>query len=570
MDYQSLKIREEIKSKADIVALIGKYVELKKVGVNYVGLCPFHSETSPSFTVSPSKQIFHCFGCKKGGDIFRFWMEYHKVSFSQAIRDLAEEFNVDIKGTFFSDNRDLFEELIKINEMAYEYYRDILINSSEGRPAREYLIKRGLSLDDMNRFGLGYSLDRWSGLVEFLKKKNMDLSKVHQAGLIIEGKERGYYDRFRGRIIFPIQNPRGAVLGFGARVLDESHPKYLNTPESPLFKKGEALYGLNLAYDTIAKKERALVVEGYMDVISLHRYGFRYAVGTLGTSLTRNHLRRLRGIAKEVILLFDSDIAGKKASIRSLPLFINEAMEGRVAELPEGEDPDTFINNEGPDALRNLLEDSTPIWDYYIKNRYRDSELNLRDEIERMEELFSIISEVENEIIRSQYIKKICNGLGIEEKDFKIEYGRWLRKKAWKQRGSDEDALDIRLSDDYYIMDISIHYPRTVERLKKMDAMELVTDPALKTILKGLWNGIEGGRDPANMVEDIPDERWRNRFREILIHGSIIESEELDQAINDFEKKVLKIKFLRSLEDAKKRGNIELIDRLLKTSQFSH
>ena len=211
MDYQSLKIREEIKSKADIVALIGKYVELKKVGVNYVGLCPFHSETSPSFTVSPSKQIFHCFGCKKGGDIFRFWMEYHKVSFSQAIRDLAEEFNVDIKGTFFSDNRDLFEELIKINEMAYEYYRDILINSSEGRPAREYLIKRGLSLDDMNRFGLGYSLDRWSGLVEFLKKKNMDLSKAYQAGLIIEGKERGYYDRFRGRIIFPIQNPRGAV-----------------------------------------------------------------------------------------------------------------------------------------------------------------------------------------------------------------------------------------------------------------------------------------------------------------------------------------------------------------------
>ncbi|MBW1862186.1 MAG: DNA primase, partial [Deltaproteobacteria bacterium] len=291
--YQSAK--EEIKRVADIAELIGQYVQIKKAGLNYMGLCPFHSEKAPSFTVSPAKQMFHCFGCKKGGDIFAFWMEYHKVSFPQAMRDLAQRYNVTLPERKLTPAQkrkmELQEELFKINGSAAEYFHHILTESDKGEAGRGYLEKRSVDKDCILEFKLGYAPDKWDGLAIFLRSKKVDMGKAAQAGLVISKKNGGYYDRFRGRVIFPIYNLRKQIAGFGGRVLDDSLPKYLNSPETPIFRKGDLLYGLHVAYEHIRATGRVVIVEGYTDVLALRRHGFNEAVATLGTSMTKDHIR---------------------------------------------------------------------------------------------------------------------------------------------------------------------------------------------------------------------------------------------------------------------------------------
>ncbi|MBW1804244.1 MAG: DNA primase, partial [Deltaproteobacteria bacterium] len=253
--YRSAK--EELKGVVNIAELIGQFVQLKRVGLNYVGLCPFHPEKDPSFSVSPSKQMFHCFGCKKGGDIFAFWMDYHHVSFPQALQDLAEKYNVTIEEKPFTaaekKKMAVKQSLFSSNDIAAEYYHGILMESKGGHPARNYLQKRSLPTDIIDKYRLGYAPDEWDGLVRHLRHRSVDVARAVQAGLIIPKKNGGYYDRFRGRIIFPIQNLRKQIVGFGARVLDNTLPKYLNTPETPIFHKGDLLYGLHEACDAIRK-----------------------------------------------------------------------------------------------------------------------------------------------------------------------------------------------------------------------------------------------------------------------------------------------------------------------------
>ena len=337
--YQSAK--EEIKSTADIVELIGQYVQLRKAGRNHVGLCPFHAEKEPSFTVSPERHTFHCFGCKKGGDIFSFWMEYHGSTFPEALRDLAERYNVTISEGFSQaaekEKAAKRENLYKINEKAAAYFQEALKDSAKGQAARDYFKKRSIPREIVSEFRLGYAPDEWEGLVKDLKDNNADLDGAVEAGVIIPGKKRGYYDRFRGRIIFPIFDLRRGerVVGFGGRVLDESLPKYLNTPETPIFHKGRSLYGLHSGHKAIREKGRAVVVEGYMDLLALRRHGLGEVVATLGTALTSDHIRKIKGIAREAVVVFDPDEAGVGAVLKSLPIFLNEGLRARAVELPE-------------------------------------------------------------------------------------------------------------------------------------------------------------------------------------------------------------------------------------------
>ncbi|MBC8421226.1 MAG: DNA primase, partial [Desulfobacterales bacterium] len=271
--YQSAK--EEIKNTADIVELIGQYVQLRKAGRNHVGLCPFHAEKDPSFTVSPEKHTFHCFGCKKGGDIFSFWMEYHGATFPEALRDLAERYNITISEGFSQaaerQKAAKREGLYRINEKTAAYFQKTLKHPAKGKAARDYLKKRSIPGEIVAEFRLGYAPDEWDGLVKDLRGHHMDLNGAVEAGVIVPGKKGGYYDRFRGRIIFPIFDLRRGerVVGFGGRVLDESLPKYLNTPETPIFHKGRSLYGLHSSHAVIRERERAVVVEGYMDLLAL-------------------------------------------------------------------------------------------------------------------------------------------------------------------------------------------------------------------------------------------------------------------------------------------------------------
>jgi DNA primase len=570
-DYQSAK--EEVRRAADIVELIGQFVQLRKAGQNYVGLCPFHSEKDPSFTVSPSRQMFHCFGCKKGGDVFSFWMDYHKVAFPQALKDLADRYQVSLPEKpltpFEREKMELKELLFKLNGIAAEYFHGILTRSEKGGPGRTYFDKRSIPKETILEFTLGYAPDEWDGLVRFFETKKMDLGKAAQAGLLIPRKNGGYYDRFRGRIIFPILNLRQQIVGFGGRVLDDSLPKYVNTPETPIFHKGESLYGLHVAYKSIRDSGRAVVVEGYTDVLALSRHGFDQAVATLGTALTRDHVRRLKGYAKEAVVVFDADSAGKAAAIKSLSSFMNEGLSSRVTVLPEGNDPDTYVNKNGLDSFLALLDTSLPMFEYYLDLKLSQTGDEVEGQVSALKEILPVLGELNNASQQSLYVRRLSEKLGVSESAVLEELGSWQRHHAWR---GDEGDLRERLSaskakniDDFHLLNLFIHYPHTMERLMDLDCKVLLSDPVVRGIFDSLHeiHGREGRMAPADILERLPGDSARERFREAMLSSPIYPNDMVEQALDEFEAKIQKIKLAESNIKAIQEGDLERSNRIL-------
>jgi DNA primase len=571
-DYQSAK--EEVRRAADIVELIGQFVQLRKAGQNFVGLCPFHSEKDPSFTVSPSRQMFHCFGCKKGGDVFSFWMDYHKVAFPQALKDLADRYRVPLPEKpltpFEREKMELRELLFKLNEIAAEYFHGLLTKSEKGRPGRTYFQKRSIPKETILEFKLGYAADEWDGLVSVLERKNVDLEKAAQAGLLIPRKNGGYYDRFRGRVIFPILNLRQQIVGFGGRVLDDSLPKYVNTPETPIFHKGEFLYGLHAAYKTIRDSGRAVVVEGYTDVLALRRHGLQEAVATLGTALTREHIRRLKGYAKEAVVVFDADSAGKAAAIKSLSSFMNEGLSSRVMVLPEGNDPDSYVNKNGLDTFLALLSGSVPMFEYYLDLKLSHRGDEVEGKVSVLKEILPVLGALNNASQQSLYVRRLSEKLGVAESAVLEELGKWKKHRSSK---GDERELRERLSaskakniDDFHLLNLFIHYPQTVKRLMDLDCRLLLSDPVVIGIFDSLYEiyGREGKIVPADMVERLPGDSARERFREAMLASPIYPQDMVEQALDEFEAKIYNIKISESIHRAKERGDIKELNQLLK------
>ncbi|HJX34974.1 MAG TPA: DNA primase [Desulfatiglandales bacterium] len=574
--YEAAK--DEIKRVADIVELIGHYVQLKKAGRNHVGLCPFHGEKDPSFTVSSSKQMFHCFGCKKGGDIFAFWMEYNKVSFPQAMKDLAERYHVTLPEKEFSplqkEKKELRDLLFEINEIAARYYSHILTKSEKGKPGMEYLEKRSLGKDVIKDFMLGYAPSEWDALTRFLKNKRADMDKAVKAGLIIPNKEGGYYDRFRGRVLFPIHNLKKQVTGFGGRVLDESLPKYLNTPETPIFRKGELLYGLHSAYQTIRESGRVVIVEGYMDVLALRSHGFNGAVATLGTALTRDHIRKVKGYAVEAIVVFDSDSAGKAATIKSFPLFLNEGFTARVMVLPEGDDPDSFINKRGLEAFLKFLDESMPIFEFYIDLKISRINKGIEGQVNLLKEILPILADVDSDPQRSLYARRLSEKSGIAES---IVFSELRNRRATRHEEGNEDGLRERLSNlkmemspERDLLNLMIHYPSSVDRFIDSEYQILLSNPDIIEIFHCMDEIYrkEGCIKSAEISEKLEHESARETFREIMLSAPICPDDSLEQAINEFKNKILKTKISRSLRSTigDLEGSSQLLN-ILKDSQ---
>jgi DNA primase len=567
--YQAAK--EEIKRTADIAELIGQYVQLKKAGKNHVGLCPFHGEKDPSFTVSPSKQMFHCFGCRKGGDIFAFWMEYHKVSFPQAMKDLAERYRVTLPEKDLSPSQkksmELKESLFEINKTAAKFYHHLLTNLEQGNPGMEYLNKRSFGEDIINSFMLGYAPKEWDTLTRFLRSKRVDMDKAVKAGLIIAKKNKDYYDRFRGRILFPICNIKKQVAGFGGRVLDESLPKYLNTPETPIFQKGELLYGLHEAFQTIRESGRAVVVEGYTDVLALRSHGYNEAVATLGTALTKDHVRRLKGYASEVIVVFDSDMAGKGATIKSLPLFLNEGISAKVMLLPEGDDPDTYINKRGLKNFLKSLDESIPIFEFYIDLKISQVDEGIEGQVSLLKEILPVLSEVNSDPQRSLYARRLAEKSGIDESIVIKE----LQKLNTASPGNKyKESLEKKLLgskakswDDIYLLNLLIHYPKTIGRLMNNDSKLLLSDPTVIEIFDTINDLYTKEEEilPSEVLERLEGKSAREIFRETMISPPIFSGELVDQALKDFEDRANRIKLSDSL--LKAGDNLEEKNRIL-------
>ena len=570
--YQSAK--EEIKRTADIVELIGQFVQLKRAGQNHVGLCPFHSEKDPSFSASPSRQMFHCFGCKKGGDIFDFWMEYHKVSFPQAMQDLADRYQISLPTKQISPAEklkvDLKESLFEINQTAAEYFHDILIKSKKGSPGREYLDKRLISKKTISEYLLGYIPDEWDGLTGFLSRKKVDTGLAAQAGLIVPKKNGGYYDRFRGRVLFPIFNLRNKIVGFGGRVLDDSSPKYLNTPETPIFHKSELLYGLHTAYQPIRESSRAVVVEGYTDVLALSRYGFQEAVATLGTALTRDHIRKLKGYAKEAVVVFDSDAAGKMATVRSLSIFLNEGMSSRVMVLPEGDDPDSFVRSNGLDGFLNLLSQAMPMFEFYLDLQLSKGGDQIEGQVSVLNEIFPVLSELKNEAQLSLYVRRLSEKTGISESAILTELKKWIKRPSWKgkEKGIKERMFDSKAKklDDLPFLNLLIHNPHIMDRILKLEFKALLSDPTIIEIIDVMAEIYtrEGQISPAEILERLDNMPTMERFREAMLAPAIYRLEEVEQAVNEFEDRVHKIKMSDAIDKARERGDLEGLNQLLK------
>ncbi len=357
MRFDDNKI-EEIKSRVDIVELASEYLTLKKAGRNFIGLCPFHQEKTPSFTVNRDKQIFYCFGCGEGGNVITFLMKIADKTFPEAIKDLAEKTGVVlppmISGKESRQKDSLKENILNLNLRAAQHFNRNL-SSGAGKVVREYLQNRSISEETIKQFRLGFAPDTWRSLTDFIEGSGSSLKLAEQAGLIISGKEGSFYDRFRGRLIFPIENIFGEIVAFGGRVMETGEPKYLNSPESPVYIKGKNLYGLNKTKEEIRKKGFALIVEGYFDLISLWNAGIGNVVATLGTALTREHLELLRRYTVEVVALFDPDEAGRKALDRSLELFLSMRMRARALILPGGCDPDDYVKKHGKNKLGELI-----------------------------------------------------------------------------------------------------------------------------------------------------------------------------------------------------------------------
>ena len=569
--YQAAK--EELKRTVDIVELISQFVQLKRGGQNYMGLCPFHSEKDPSFTVSQTKQMFHCFGCKKGGDVFAFWMEYHKVSFPEAMRDLAEKYNITLPQkqmtSLEKEKMTLKTRIFKINEAAATYFHHILTKTNEGKPGREYLAKRTIPKEIISEFRLGYAPEKWDGLIKFLKQKKLDMDTAEKAGLIIPNKKGGYYDRFRGRVIFPIDDLRQQIVGFGGRVLDDSLPKYLNTPETPVFHKGELLFGLHAALQAIRESGRVVIVEGYTDALALNMHKFKEVVATLGTALTDNHIRALKGYAREAVVVFDPDSAGKTAAMKSLSAFLNEGLASKVMILPEGDDPDSFVNKHGLDGFLKLLSKSVPMFDFFLDMKLSQSGDQIEGQVRALEDILPVLSQLKNEALRSYYVRHLAEKLNIAESALLTELKKRGTTPSYRGeeqglRGVRPDSA-VRNQDDQYFMNLLIHHPQTIDRLMNQDFKVILSDPMIKEIFDtvvAIYH-TKGELSAAGILEKLEKDQVRERFREAMLTPPIFSNDMVEQAVNGLESKVHKIKMTESSIRARQQGDLERANKIL-------
>lgn len=407
----------EIRDRSSIVEVVSDYVTLKKAGRNYVGLCPFHSEKTPSFAVNEEKGIFHCFGCGVGGNVFHFLMQHGSLSFPEAVQQVGRRYGIVVE---FSDrpgherDREQRDGLYRVNERAAAYFHDTLFDRPEGRKALKYLQSRGVGEAAARRFYLGFS-PSGSGLLGFLKREGFALKDAAQLGLVGERAGGHYGETFFDRLMFPIVDPGGKVVGFGGRVMGSGQPKYLNSAESPLFRKGATLYGLYQAKEAVRAQDRVVVVEGYLDALALSQAGVEYAVATLGTALTADHVRLLARYTKNVIVLFDGDEAGRKAAARSFEIFAEGGLLGRAAFLPEGEDPDTFVRAQGKQAVEALLQEAVPLVDYYLSWLERQHGRSLEGKSLIAREVSRVLAKVRNLLEKELLVSRAADFLGISE-----------------------------------------------------------------------------------------------------------------------------------------------------------
>ncbi|HEX8285417.1 MAG TPA: DNA primase [Pyrinomonadaceae bacterium] len=441
---------DDLRRQADIVRVVGDYVTLKKKGANWMACCPFHQEKTPSFSVNPSKNIFYCFGCSKGGSVFNFVMELEGLSFPEAVKVVAEKAGVPLPDLVddkrFEAKRKEADEVIELNGWALEFWeRHLLEDNAESRAAREYVEGRGLTDETRKTFRLGYAPNSWDALGIYLKSKGATIGQIERSGLVVKKEQGGYYDRFRGRLIFPVTDAQGRPVAFGARAMRPGdEPKYLNSPETAAYTKGRHLFGLGVTRDEIRKKKFAILVEGYLDLIVPFQHGVRNVVASLGTALTAEQAKLLNRFARKVVVNYDGDRAGVNAAKRAIEVLLPEDFEVKVLVLPDGADPDEFVRAHGVEEYNRRRGQAVPHMQFVLEQATRDRSLRVpAQKAEAVEEALPFVRAVRNPIQRREYFDMAMDALRVEEKG--------LRRELWKTVGARDpkaaagaDASDVK------------------------------------------------------------------------------------------------------------------------------
>jgi DNA primase len=547
------RLLDEIKSKVDIIEFISDYVTLKKSGQNYKGLCPFHSEKTPSFMVSQSKQIFHCFGCGTGGDVISFLMKHDNLTFGEATRYIAKKAGIDLKNFEFDKNNisEKREKLIQANEEAIKFYIKNLNNSET---PKTYLKKRGINEESILNFRIGYANDEKDNLFRHMKKMGYSDSLLKDAGLIIsDGKE--YRDLFRKRIIFPIYNLKNDLIAFGGRVMDDSLPKYINSPETDVFKKSESLFAINLSKEDIRKTGYAIIVEGYLDSIICHQYGFKNTVAPLGTALTPMHLYKLKLLTKKVILVFDADEAGIAAARRSLVTLAEFDFRAKVLLLPKDEDPDSFLRKNGSKPFKKMLAEAMSMVDFLLRT-------SKGDKIDNVREMLGIIAVIKDLIIADEMLNELCDRSRINETALREELEK-IRKKSKSNKHITEIKQTKTSSnrEERILLSALISFPEKADYVLSRLDIEDVKDKTISSIL-GKIKSIKDNFNIRTLLEKAEEEEMAI-ITELSFNPGF-DLEHVDKNINDCLHILRQRRFEEKRKIAEESGDISLLDSLLK------
>lgn len=544
------RIVEDIKSKLDIVDLISGYVQLKKSGQNWKGLCPFHSEKTPSFTVSQSKQIFHCFGCGSGGDIITFISKYENLSFGETLEILAKKSGIPLPKTdadkkFIEKN----EKIRRAMAAAADYFQASLRRAGL---ASAYLRQRGIEEEFVDRFGIGYAPAGWSNLITHLRGRGFADSVIKESGLAAMGT-KGLYDMFRHRIMFPISSSSGSLVAFGGRTLDDSSPKYINSPETPVFKKSETLFGFHLAKEEIRHRKFVLIAEGYLDVIVCHQYGFGNAVAPLGTALTSGHLRKLQSLTNRAVLIFDGDSAGKEAARRSLPLVCQGKFFTRVLLLPDSEDPDSFLRKHGAGSFSRLIDEAKTAVDFLLS-------IGGGEKTEAVREALTLIAGMEDLLLADEMLAELSEKAKMNESVIREEFRKVKRKFKAGSSAADPGQKSKKYNEEYLLLSSVLSFPEKTGHVLSLLDMGDIRDETVRSLF-GKLAALGGLRDSSSLLDDA-GEKERAIIAQLFVNPGF-DPEQVDRNILDCCRRIKKRKLDEQLLLAERSEDIGLINSLL-------
>ncbi|MBM4340489.1 MAG: DNA primase [Deltaproteobacteria bacterium] len=578
----------EIRSRANILEVVSDYVSLKKTGRNHKGLCPFHSEKTPSFMVNEEKQIFHCFGCGEGGDVFTFLMKAGNFSFPEAAEELGKRYGVKLVRREPSpvQKKEMAkkEVLFQINQLASDYFHDLLTQKREGEAGRRYLSQRSVKEEILREHRLGYATERWDGLVEHLREKKVPLEMAWELGLILPKKKEGWYDAFRKRLMFPIFDLHQRIVGFGGRIIGEGQPKYINSSESSIYHKGEILYGLQTAKRYIHEKDSVIIVEGYFDLLTLHQYELKHSVATLGTAMTNQHIRTLKRYTKNLTMVFDPDPAGIQATLRTLPLFLEEEVTAKAVLLPQGEDPDTYLKKGNLEEFGKRLGRALPLIDFFFEWLMKTHPVSSIDgKVKIAKEGMAMIRRIPDKIRKDFYVRSLAERLDIKESILNEMIqpslkGRSPAAETLKKRPPEPRPETSAPKSEEMVVRLMVHYPELIPTISGEKILDEFESPLLKRLgeeLEALFQKM-GNLDLTEALGSF-DEGMKKRLFEYSFQESSVGGDQQKRMLRDCIEKIRKRRLKRDESDLlrrikeveKQKGGRELEDLLIKHQELA-